>query len=104
MTYILLTLFVYGIHKVIWSYADFFDVDLGDVYENKNRLSCHGQIRPLWQKFLFKPLFYCNVCMSSVWGTVCYFLILDLRALDLWVLHCVISAGLITIINRFMER
>lgn len=104
MSYVLLALFVYGIHKVIWGFADFLGVDLDALYNHMSVDESDYRIRPNWQKFLFKPLFYCNVCMSSFWGTICYFLILDLRALDIWILHCVISTGLITIVNKLTER
>ena len=94
MTYILLTAFVWGIGKVINGFFEFFDFDLEWFYTN----------RPLWQKFILHPTIYCNICMSSFWGSVCYWLLLQGRSIPEWILHCVICAGAIFVINRIIDR
>jgi len=106
-SFILCALFVYGISKVIDGYADFFDIDLDRFYNESGALFKDQdspvqitKIRPKWQKFLFKPLFYCNVCMSSVWGSV-FYLVVYWNEIDFftWACHLIISAAIISIIN-----
>lgn len=94
MTYILLTAFVWGIVKVINGFFEFFDFDPEWFYHN----------RPRWQKFILSPTIYCNICMSSFWGSVCYWLLLQGRSIPGWIMHCVICAGAIFVINRIIDR
>lgn len=63
-----IAVFVYGAHKAIHHTADFFDIDLDFITEH----DFFGNQRPLWQRVLARPLFMCNVCMCSVWGTLGY--------------------------------
>lgn len=102
MTYLLIGLFVYGLHQVIWNVADFFGVDLDDFYHYYGPEYNRSE-RPLWQKFIMKPLFYCPLCMSSLWGSVCFFLILNGRDLQLWILHCVVCAAIVYILTEIIE-
>lgn len=98
MTYLLLIAFVWGASKVISGLFDFFEYDL-DIFYNYTG----HEPRPLWQKFILKPTVYCNVCMSSFWGSICYWLLLQERSIPEWILHCVICAGAIWILNRVDE-
>ena len=100
---IICALFVYGVSTVIKGYAEFFDVDLDRVYSfMKPRNQCEMmRDRPKWQRFIMKPTFYCNVCMSSVWGSAYYVCMHGLVDPLQWILHCVITAAIIYIINQF---
>lgn len=99
--------FVYGVKAVINGYADFFDFDLDNFYAFKNtKFAPHAwRDRPQWQRFILKPTIYCNVCMSSVWGSV-YFWAVHYHSANWiveWPLHMVCSAAIITIINKIPE-
>lgn len=108
---ILCALFVYGAKAVINGYCDFFGVDLDDFYEKTNREyvnDCIGEvynIRPQWQKFILKPTIYCNVCMSSFWGSIYYWAIIG--TIDhwffIWPLHLIATAAIITLLNKIPE-
>src|SRR5690606_1104095 len=106
MTAIYLIAFVWGISKVINSTAEFFDFDINYFYHWRTDRSYPAEYskRPKWQQFIIKPTIYCNVCMSSFWGSVCYWLLLQGRSIPEWILHCVICAGAIFIINRIIDR
>src|SRR5690606_38183497 len=106
MTYILLTAFVWGIGKAINGFFEFFDIDIERIYEFRNWRESLPFVehRPLWQKFILRPTIYCNICMSSFWGSVCYWLLLQGRSIPEWIMHCVICAGAIFLINTIIER
>lgn len=95
MSYLILAAFVYGVKVVIDSFADHYEIDLIDLYEYRNKC---GHQRPMWQKTILRPLFYCNVCMSSIWGTVGYLLI-GFESWQQWALHLVICAALVDTFN-----
>lgn len=109
------SLFVYGVKAVIDGYAWFFDIDLEHVYRftDWKEANEHGRIlnlRHKWQQFFMKPTFYCNVCMSSVWGSVYYWSMHSFELLErldtwyfLWPLHLICSAAIITLINKIPE-
>ncbi len=99
MTYILLIAFVWGVSKVISMTADFFGFDIDGFYHYKSDYLKRSE----WQQFIMKPTIYCNVCMSSFWGTICYWLLLSGNSWQDWILHCVICAGAIWIINVLIE-
>src|SRR5690606_35506291 len=106
MTYILLTAFVWGVGKVINGFFEFFDFDIDYFYHwrtDRSYLAEYSE-RPKWQKFILRPTIYCNICMSSFWGPICYWLLLQERSMTEWVLHCVICTGAIFIINRLVDR
>ena len=94
---IICALFVYGVSTVINGYAEFFDIDLERLYSTGK----DNFIRAKWQRFIMKPTFYCNVCMSSVWGSVYYVCMHGLTDPFQWIIHCIISAAIIYIINQF---
>ena len=106
MTYLIVAFFVYGLHKVIWETAGFFQVDLDHfyTYEPEGIVMDHYYHRPTWQKAIMKPLFYCAVCMSSVWGTFAYFVLLGETNIAQWILHCVISAAIVYILTYFTSN
>ena len=102
MTYLIFAFFVYGLHKVIWETAGFFQVDLESLYRYNHSNQCLPSYeRKTWQKAIMKPLFYCAVCMSSVWGTFAYFVLLGETDIAQWVLHCVISAAVVYILTYY---
>jgi len=97
--------FVFGVYVVIDGYFEFFgDEKSKDQFYNyvkvKNK-SWRG--RPLWQKFILKPTIYCNVCMSSFWGTVYYWLLLQGDSWRHWIVFCVVCAGAIWLINHIVK-
>lgn len=102
MSFIILALFVHGVYVVINSTAEHFGGDawLNDFYWYNTRTY---DDRPLWQRTILKPTFQCNVCMSSVWGTVGYYLIGWESAQD-WILHCVVCAALIAGVNYIQSK
>lgn len=99
MTYLLLILFVWGISKVINGFFDFFGYDIDFFYNDTGY-----EPRPLWQKFILKPTVYCNICMSSFWGSVAYWGLLNGRDWREWILHCVICAGAIFLMNLIVDK
>lgn len=101
MTYIIVILYVFGVSRVIRGFFEFFGVDLDALY---NYTSPTFEIRPLWQKFIMKPTIYCDICMSSFWGSVCYWVHLQGSSVNEWVLHCVICAAGIFVINRILDK
>jgi hypothetical protein len=110
-TFFLCALFVYGVHTVIHHTAEFFGLDLFRFYEGK-KATVHprfrqGEVdyqeRPIWQQFFLRPLMICNVCMSSVWGSVFYVMNFGFTDPAQWVFHCVISAAIIFIINQILK-
>jgi hypothetical protein len=102
-------LFVYGVKAVIDGYALFFDLDFDYFYEFKDTYpDLHKRVvrsRPKWQQFILKPTIYCNVCMSSFWGSVYYWA----TSYDaeywfiFWPIHMVCSAAIITLFNQIPE-
>lgn len=100
MSYLIVAFFVYGLHKVIWETAEFFGFDLESEYSHRKS----AYWRPMWQKAIMKPLFYCAVCMSSLWGTFAYFVLLGKTDIAQWILHCVISAAIVYILTYFTSN
>ena len=103
--------FVYGVKAVINGYADFFGWNIERAYEwidqetNPETNEWYAEPRPMWQKFILKPTIYCNVCMSSVWGSVYFWAVHYDSAnwITEWPLHMVCSAAIISIINKIPE-
>lgn len=100
MTYLLLPAFVFGVWIIIRNFFEFFGFDIDSFYQ----LDKHGFSRSLWQRFLLKPTIYCAACMSSFWGSVCYWGLLNGGDWQEWILHCVISVCLIWITNEIINR
>lgn len=107
-------LFVYGVKAVIDGYALFFDLDFDYFYEFKDTYpDLHKRVvrsRPKWQQFILKPTIYCNVCMSSFWGSVYYWsmyvneiITIEAEWYVVWPLHMVCSAAIITLFNQIPE-
>jgi hypothetical protein len=109
-TLLICAAFVYGVSTVIDLTTSFFGLDLDKIYEGKkpprssafDRDPIDYKENPLFLKFIYRPLFYCNVCMSSVWGSIYYVVSFGFVDPWSWILHCVISAGLIQIVNRYV--
>ena len=101
-----IALFVIGVKVVINGFWDFFsgyENSLQRFYEYRNRNEI-PTYRSKFGKFLLHPTIYCNVCMSSFWGTLCYWGILGGTMWNEWIYGCVISAGLIYIYNLIREN
>ena len=60
--------------------------------------------RPKWQKFFFKPLFYCGPCMCSLHGTFCYWLLLGGRDIGEWIYSCVAAVFIVIVVNMVIDR
>ena len=99
MTYIIVILYVYGVSIIIKSFFEFFGVDLDLLYSHDKRMDQ----RPLWQRFIMKPTIYCNICMSSFWGSVCYWVHLQGSSVSEWVLHCVIAVVGVLVVSRILD-
>ena len=104
--------FVFGMSVVIDGYFEFFgDENRKERFYNYRRpkttpgfFACEPFIdRPLWQKFILKPTIYCNVCMSSFWGTVYYWVLLQGDSWRHWIVFCVVCAGSIWFINHVVK-
>ncbi len=93
-TIVITTLFVYGISIVVNGIAQFFNIDIDDIYARASKIL----------RFVMHPTIYCNVCMSSFWGTIGYVMACESFDTGQWLLTCVISAGLINIYNQYNER
>jgi hypothetical protein len=106
-SFILCALFVYGVHTVIHHTAEFFEIPMGRAYRLHHGWKYYARDvrgeRPTWQKFFLRPLFYCNVCMSSIWGSIFYVANFGFEQPISWILHCVISAAIIAIINQILS-
>ena len=96
MSYIILAAFVMGVKVVIDQLASHFKIDLQDVYYYIH--PDRPDSSPNWWRHLSKPLYYCNVCMSSVWGTIGYLLI-GWASLQDWMLHVIICAAIVSAVN-----
>ena len=96
MTFIIVALFVMGVKVVINGVADHWRVDLDWLYDFAWK--SYGAEAPMWWKTISKPLYYCNVCMSSVWGTVGY-LLTGWHSWQHWILHIVICAAIVSAVN-----
>lgn len=101
MTYIIVIFYVFGVSIIIKSFFEFFGVYLDDLY---NYTGSNYEVRPLWQKFIMKPTIYCNVCMSSFWGSVCYWVHLQGSSVNEWVLHCVIAVVGVIVVSRILDK
>lgn len=99
MTYIIVIFYVFGVSIIIKSFFEFFGVDLDMLYSYDKRMNR----RPLWQKFIMKPTIYCNICMSSFWGSVCYWVHLQGSSVNEWVLHCVIAVVGVLVVSRILD-
>lgn len=86
-------MFVYGVNVVIHMTSDFFGYDIEDFFDRQ----------PKWKQVFLKPTIYCNVCMSSFWGTIAYWFLLGESDPYFWVICCVCSAGIISIINNLKQ-
>lgn len=101
-TYLILPLFVYGLHKIFYMLAEALHVDLDRFYYFgfKKPKCVVDEYEPSFRHLLLKPLFYCNVCMSSFWGTLCFFTLLGGVEWRVWILHCVVCAAVISLLNQ----
>ena len=88
-------LFIFGVKTVIDGFVDFFGGDLDYFYAYKGEFT---GTRPQWQQFILKPTIYCMTCMASFWGTVFYWLILDLSDCRQWIFICIAAAGILEVI------
>ena len=54
-------------------------------------------------QFLSKPLFTCPPCMSSVWGTVIFWVVMPMTITSaaIWPLYILMLSGLVALINSF---
>ena len=104
--------FVYGVKAVLNGYFNFFNLNLDHFCEYRKPPKAVFsdpcwvyEERPLWQRFILKPTIYCNVCMSSVWGSVYFWAVHYDSAnwITEWPLHMVCSAAIISIINKIPE-
>jgi hypothetical protein len=108
---LLCALFVYGVKAVIDGYAWFFDWNIERFYEwqdpleNPKTNEWTASPRPKWQQFILKPTIYCNVCMSSFWGSVYFWSMYyeNDQWFIYWPLHMVCSAAIITLFNKIPE-
>ena len=96
MSYIILAAFVMGVKVVINNLANHFEIDLTDLLWYAWRKD--GSMASQWWGHISKPLYYCNVCMSSVWGTIGYLLIGWASWQD-WMLHVIICAAIVSAVN-----
>lgn len=101
MSFIILAAFVMGVKVVIDNLASHFDIDLSDIwwygwYKD-------GRMAPHWWAHISRPLYYCNVCMSSVWGTVGY-LLMGWASWQDWALHCIICAAIVSGVNHIKDK
>jgi hypothetical protein len=100
ISYLIIAFFVYGVSAVIDGFDEFFGLDLDFRYHHRM-----DEIGPTeqkkWIQFIMRPTVHCSVCMSSFWGVIGYLLYFQSFDLIPIVFHCIISAAIITIINRY---
>lgn len=109
-TLFLIPILIIGLYNLIWYYFEFFQIDekIEDWYNYRDQKESiyhkHDRIpqRKIIQ-FLAKPLFYCNVCMSSVWGTVFYILLPGQFEIVSWISHLLFSVAFIHTYNHFVR-
>lgn len=87
---IIVSLFVFGVKSVFNGFFDFFDFDLMTFYERQNK----------FVQFILRPTIYCNVCMSSFWGSLGYYLTFSEHNISTYVLTVVSCTTLIQIITK----
>lgn len=84
---LIISLTILGFHvlieQLIWH---FYGLTLEDVYDKYNSK---------WFFSLFKPLFLCPLCMTSIWGTVLYLLTNS----EYLLIEYITSIGLIGLFN-----
>jgi hypothetical protein len=100
ITILTVYLCVYGLHTAIHYFAEYVDFDLG-FWANHD---FQGNYRPFWIRSIARPLFLCNVCMSSLWGTVFYLLASGTWSFSGWVITCLSVAALISISNKVLDK
>lgn len=65
-----------------------------------------GWIRPTLEKipykFIRKPLFECNICMTSIWGTLAWFTVWNMPLANDLILYLLITGGIVTVISYFI--
>ena len=83
----IIALFVLGVHYVLDSLL-------------------YGKIEEigLVNKWYMKPLMLCHLCMTSVWGTVGYFLAYDLERVEHFLLTLFIASTFNVLIYGLIER
>jgi hypothetical protein len=95
-------LYVLGVFWVIKLGFEFFGWD--EMKVNDYYLFRTFGDRPLWQKALMKPLFYCGPCMCSLHGTFCYWLLLGGRDIGEWIYSCVAAVFIVIVVNMVIDR
>lgn len=93
------SLFIYGLN--ILFQEDHLLEKLGE--------KLRGTYEEPWRDYYAKPLFDCAICMSSVWGTIWFFIGLELffqveMPIKLWIPFCLCLCGLNTIINKLTSK
>ena len=102
MTAILTAAYVFGLWHVIRLWMEFFGFDGDHFYLDMHfKEACYTR-RPLWQKFILKPLYYCMPCMCSIHGTFCYFVLIGGTSITEWIWTVIVAAGILVLVNRVM--
>lgn len=89
---ILMATVVYGIHTAISKLLEFFGFPLMERYINSNGLV----------QFLMHPTIFCNICMSSIWGAIVYFVLIQGTDWREWVMATLICVAILRIVNAVM--
>ncbi len=112
---ILISLFCNGIY-LLFNFGNVFDfirrwyIDIaGGIQNNSGAINWTMNIggTPVHKNkiFLYKPLFGCITCMSSIWGSIAYWTIMPftLYSLTMYPMIIVCSACVNLLINRLYE-
>lgn len=97
-TIFITALFVIGVKAVINGFFEFFGIEINQIYH-----WAQDDPRKTWQQFIMRPTIYCNVCMSSFWGTIGYILASTTFNTFEWILTCFSCAAIITIFNKIPD-